>query len=173
MSGSLPSTLPAASQPRSATPAVDVSLSAILECIRRHLRRVRSTRPSGGGIGRWNARDHDITKVAPAFWAIPVLEKTPWAAFVDTAQRKNKIWLRSAEILQWGRGEDSMSALHMSQRTLIYHEISFGQRLANEAKRAREVAITLPDGKKRDALFEKARLADLAARINGWLGPPN
>jgi hypothetical protein len=102
MSGPLPSTLPAASQPRSATPAVDVSLSAILECIRRHLRRVRSTRPSGGGIGRWNARDHDITKVAPAFWAIPVLEKTPWAAFVDTTQRKNQIWLRSAEILQWG-----------------------------------------------------------------------
>ena len=60
----------------------------------------------------------------------------------------------------------------MSQRTRIHHEISFGQRLANEAKRAREVAITLPDGKKRDALFEKARLADFAARINGWLGPP-
>jgi hypothetical protein len=55
---------------------------------------------------------------------------------------------------------------------MSHHEISFGQRLANEAKRAREVAITLPDGKKRDALFEKARLADLAARINGWLGPP-
>jgi len=54
----------------------------------------------------------------------------------------------------------------------IRHEISFGQRLANEAKRAREVAIALPDGKKRDAFFEKARLADLAARINGWLGPP-
>ena len=65
-----------------------------------------------------------------------------------------------------------MSALHMSQRTRIHREISFGQRLANEAKRAREVAITLPDGKKRDAFFEKARLADLAARINGWLGPP-
>ena len=65
-----------------------------------------------------------------------------------------------------------MSALHMSQRTRIHHEISFGQRLANEAKRAREVAITLPDGKIRDALFEKARLADLAARINGWLAPP-
>jgi hypothetical protein len=66
-----------------------------------------------------------------------------------------------------------MSALHMSQRTCIHHEISFGQRLANKAKRAREVAITLPDGKKRDPLFEKARLVDLAARINGWLGPLN
>ena len=49
-----------------------------------------------------------------------------------------------------------MSALHMSQRTRIHHEISFGQRLANEAKRAREVAITLPDGKKRDALLESS-----------------
>jgi hypothetical protein len=62
-----------------------------------------------------------------------------------------------------------MSTLHMSQRTRIHHEISSGQRLANEAKRAREVAITLPDGKKRGALFEKARLVDLAARM---LGPP-
>src|SRR6516225_12490331 len=66
-------------------------------------RRVRSVPPSGSGIGTWKARDHDITKVAPAFWAIPVPEKTPWAAFVDTAQRKNQIWLRSAEILQWGQ----------------------------------------------------------------------
>jgi hypothetical protein len=48
-------------------------------------------------------RDHDITKRPPTFWAIPVLEKTPWAAFVDTAQRKNQMWLRSAEILQWGQ----------------------------------------------------------------------
>ena len=47
---------------------------------------------------------------------------------------------------------------------------SFGQRLANEAQRAREMALTLPPGKKRDALLEKARLADLGARINGW--PP-
>lgn len=48
-------------------------------------------------------------------------------------------------------------------------ELSFGQRLANEAERAREIARTLPLGKKRDALLEKARLADLGARINGWL----
>lgn len=48
-------------------------------------------------------------------------------------------------------------------------EPSFGQRLANEAERAREIARTLPLGKKRDALLEKARLADLGARINGWL----
>lgn len=48
-------------------------------------------------------------------------------------------------------------------------ELSFGQRLANEAERAREMARTLPLGKKRDALLEKARLADLGARINGWL----
>ena len=48
-------------------------------------------------------------------------------------------------------------------------EVSFGQRLANEAKRAREMAAILPLGKRRDALLEKARLADLAARLNGWL----
>ena len=54
----------------------------------------------------------------------------------------------------------------------IKDEISFGQRLANEAERAREIAYTLPPGKKRDALLEKARLADLGARINGWLAGP-
>jgi hypothetical protein len=49
---------------------------------------------------------------------------------------------------------------------------SFGQRLANEAQRAREMALALPPGKKRDAFLEKARLADLGARINGWLPAP-
>jgi hypothetical protein len=54
----------------------------------------------------------------------------------------------------------------------IKDEISFGQRLASEAQRAREMACILPPGKKRDALLEKARLADLGARINGWLAGP-
>jgi hypothetical protein len=53
------------------------------------------------------------------------------------------------------------------QRTM--QQRSFGERLANEAQRARETALTLPPGNKRDALLEKARLADLGARINGWL----
>ena len=57
----------------------------------------------------------------------------------------------------------------MSSRIRIEHEISFGQRLANEAQRAREMAVALPLGKKREAFLEKARLADLAARMNGWL----
>ena len=58
------------------------------------------------------------------------------------------------------------------ERYRIKHAISFGQRLANEAQRAREMALALPPGKKRDALLEKARLADLGARINGWLVAP-
>jgi hypothetical protein len=58
------------------------------------------------------------------------------------------------------------------KRYRIKHEISFGQRLANEAQRAREMALALPPGKKRDAFLEKARLADLGARINGWLPAP-
>ena len=60
----------------------------------------------------------------------------------------------------------------MSSRTHVKHEISFGERLANEAQRARALAVTLPPGKQREALLEKARLADLAARINGWLASP-
>ena len=63
-------------------------------------------------------------------------------------------------------------AAAMSLRTRIKHEVSFGQRLANEAQRARKIAVTLPPGKKRDAFLEKARLADLAAHMNGWLTSP-
>jgi hypothetical protein len=37
----------------------------------------------GALIERLKARDHDITKVAPAFWALPVLEKTPSAPSID------------------------------------------------------------------------------------------
>jgi hypothetical protein len=66
----------------------------------------------------------------------------------------------------------SKKATAMSSRNRVKHELSFGQRLANEAQRAREMTVTLPPGKKRDALLEKARLADLAARINGWLASP-
>jgi leucyl aminopeptidase len=57
-------------------------------------------------------------------------------------------------------------------RRRVKHEISFEQRLANEAKRAQEMAAMMPLGKKRDALLEKARLADLAAHLNGWLTSP-
>lgn len=60
----------------------------------------------------------------------------------------------------------------MTKCPQIKDEISFGQRLANEAQRAREMAYALAPGKKRDALLEKARLADLGARINGWLAGP-
>ena len=69
-------------------------------------------------------------------------------------------------------GSAYQKAAAMSPRTGASHEISFGQRLANESQRARELAITLPPGKMRDALLEKARLADLAARINGWVASP-
>ena len=115
--------------------AVRVSLSAIPECI--HRRRA-GCGAHGHPVARseYGRRDHDITKVAPAFWAISVLEKTPSAASFDGSAerfcrrlflmlrpvkrglhvrgpflfrhcqpgRKNQIlWLRSAEILQWGK----------------------------------------------------------------------
>ena len=69
-------------------------------------------------------------------------------------------------------GSAYQKAAAMSPRIGASHDISFGQRLANESQRARELAITLPPGKMRDALLEKARLADLAARINGWVASP-
>jgi hypothetical protein len=77
-----------------------------------------------------------------------------------------------AKVFCQSKGSAYQKAAAMSPRTGASHEISFGQRLANESQRARELAITLPPGKMRDALLEKARLADLAARINGWVASP-
>jgi hypothetical protein len=45
----------------------------------------------------------------------------------------------------------------VEHNTLTTQEISFGQRLADEAQRARDMALALPSGKKRDAFLEKAR----------------
>jgi hypothetical protein len=85
------------------------------------------------------------------------------------ADRKTRRGHRRKQRLQ---GRVPVVRVTAMERQQIKDEISFAQRLANEAQRARELAYTLPLGKKRDALLEKARLADLGARINGWLPSP-
>ncbi|MCP3384372.1 MULTISPECIES: hypothetical protein [unclassified Bradyrhizobium] len=47
-----------------------------------------------------------------------------------------------------------------------------GERLIEEARRARERAEQLPSGQEKEALLEKARQADMTARIDEWLNSP-
>jgi hypothetical protein len=82
------------------------------------------------------------------------------------ARSAGEPWLSRAKTRAEGSDEGHVNARGSREMT------SFGQRLANEAQRAREMALALPPGKKRDAFLEKARLADLGARINGWLPAP-
>lgn len=46
------------------------------------------------------------------------------------------------------------------------------ERLAREAERARSRATSMPSGKERDTLLQKARQAETASRIDAWLSSP-
>jgi hypothetical protein len=54
-------------------------------------------------------------------------------------------------------------------RRRVKHTLSFEERLTKEADRWRAEADKLPPGIERDALLQKARKADNAARINAWV----
>jgi hypothetical protein len=54
----------------------------------------------------------------------------------------------------------------------IKHAVSFEDRLAHEARRARAQAQTMPPGKDRDAFTERARQAETAAQLSEWLKSP-
>jgi hypothetical protein len=58
------------------------------------------------------------------------------------------------------------------ERRRIKHEVSFEGRLANQAKRLRDQAKTLPPGIERDDLLRRARQAETASHINEWLTSP-
>lgn len=47
--------------------------------------------------------------------------------------------------------------------------VSFDERLLMAAKEARQAAQSLPQGAEREDLLNKARQAEAARRINGWL----
>ena len=46
------------------------------------------------------------------------------------------------------------------------------ERLAREAELARARATSMPSGKERDALLQKAHQAETASRIDAWLSSP-
>jgi hypothetical protein len=49
---------------------------------------------------------------------------------------------------------------------------TFGQRLAQEARRVKERAKTLPQGKERELLSLKARQLETVSHISEWLSSP-
>ena len=58
------------------------------------------------------------------------------------------------------------------ERCRIKDKAPFEVRLANEARRLREQAKTLPYGLERDALIRRARQAETASKIDAWLSSP-
>jgi hypothetical protein len=52
------------------------------------------------------------------------------------------------------------------------HTVSFDDRLRQAAQAASDAAAQLPQGSERDVLLQKARQAETALRINGWLASP-
>jgi hypothetical protein len=57
-------------------------------------------------------------------------------------------------------------------RRRIKHDLSFEERLAEEARRLRERAELLPIGQEREELLNKARQAENALRLSAWLTSP-
>ena len=59
-----------------------------------------------------------------------------------------------------------------TKRNRRKHAVSFDARLQMAADQAHEAARQLPEGEAREALLERARQAETAAHINGWLTSP-
>ena len=60
----------------------------------------------------------------------------------------------------------------MQKRRRFIPDKALGERLIEEAKRARAEAEQLPPGAAREGLLKKARQADTAAHIDEWLNSP-
>jgi hypothetical protein len=60
----------------------------------------------------------------------------------------------------------------MTKRRRFQQDKALGERLIEEARRARAEAGELPPGAEREGLLKKARQADTAAHINDWINSP-
>jgi hypothetical protein len=60
----------------------------------------------------------------------------------------------------------------MTKRRRFQQGRALGERLIEEARRARVEAEHLPPGAERDGLLKKARQAVTAAHINDWINSP-
>jgi hypothetical protein len=59
------------------------------------------------------------------------------------------------------------------ERRRIKHKTSLEERLANQAKRLRKQAKTMPPGAERDDLIRRASQNETAANLNAWLTSPD
>ena len=60
----------------------------------------------------------------------------------------------------------------MMRRRRIRHDVSFEERLATAACRARQAAELLPPGSDRELLLRKASACETAAEIHAWISSP-
>jgi hypothetical protein len=58
------------------------------------------------------------------------------------------------------------------ERRRIKHKTSLEERLANQAKRLRKQAKTMPPGAERDDLIRRTSQNETAANLNAWLTSP-
>jgi hypothetical protein len=58
------------------------------------------------------------------------------------------------------------------ERRRIKHKTSLEERLANQARRLRKQAKTMPPGAARDDLIRRASQNETAANLNAWLTSP-
>lgn len=61
----------------------------------------------------------------------------------------------------------------MQQRRRIKHTLTFEERITQQARRLRDEARKMPMGKTRDDLLKRARHAETAVGIIGWLTSPD
>ena len=59
------------------------------------------------------------------------------------------------------------------ERRRIKHKTSLEERLANQAKRLRKQAKTMPPGAERDDLIRRTSQNETAANLNAWLTSPD
>jgi hypothetical protein len=57
----------------------------------------------------------------------------------------------------------------MQERRRVRHTLSFFERLAAHSQNVRAKAASLPAGQERDAMLEKLKQTEGAARITRWL----
>jgi hypothetical protein len=60
----------------------------------------------------------------------------------------------------------------MKRRRRFKQTLTLEARLAEEAKRLRDEAKMLPPSAERDEMIRKARQAETASQMNGWLTSP-
>jgi hypothetical protein len=60
----------------------------------------------------------------------------------------------------------------MTKRRCFQQNKALGERLIEEARRARAEADQFPPGMERELLLKRARQADTAAHINEWINSP-